>query len=127
MTNETAAAFGPILLVDDDETLVSATARRIRLALPEVTVEAFADGTTALRATAGRPLGLALLDVDMPIIDGFELCAALHRRQPELPVAFLTGSSPKHTSEVGAIAWLQKPVTTEQLLLTIRAYALRSS
>lgn len=118
----------PILLVDDEPALLEATRARLEHSLPTVEVLVFADGAEALRETEGRPLGLAILDVDMPSMSGFQLAAALHARSPELPVMFLTGTAKQCTPEdlerVGVVAWLQKPVRGQALIDAIKAHIL---
>lgn len=119
----------PILLVDDEPGLLDATRTRLEHALPGVELLAFLDATQALRETQDRQLGIAILDVDMPSMSGFELAEALHARTPELPVLFLTGTAqerlPEELQRVGAIAWLRKPVPGQVLIDTIKAHILR--
>lgn len=120
----------PLLLVDDDRLLLDATCHRIGGALPETTLLAFTRGADALAATEGKPLGLAILDIDMPGMSGLELASRLRARSPELPILFLTGTAKDNlTAEferVGAVAWLRKPVSGQVLLQTISKYALRA-
>lgn len=118
----------PILLVDDEPGLLDATRMRLEHALPTVELLAFVDATEALRETEGRPLGLAILDVDMPSMSGFELADALHARWPDLPVLFLTGTAKENLTEdferVGAVALFQKPVRGQVLIDAVKAHIL---
>ncbi len=118
----------PILLVDDEPSLLDATRKRLEHALPEVDFLAFCDANVALQETTGRSLGLAVLDVDMPVMSGFQLADALHARWPDLPVIFLTGSAKEPSAadleRAGAVAWLQKPVRGDVLVDTVRAHML---
>jgi two-component system chemotaxis response regulator CheY len=73
------------------------------------------DGQHGLeRALAERP-DLVLLDVAMPVLDGFGLAAALRHdeRTRELPVIFLSGetepASRQRADELGALGFLSKP------------------
>jgi len=115
----------PILLVDDEPGLLDATRTRLEHALPGVELLAFRDATEALRETRDRSLGLAILDVDMPAMSGFELAEALHDRAPDLPVVFLTGTAgerlPEELERVGAVAWLWKPVRGQVLIDAVKA------
>ncbi len=116
----------PILLVDDEPGLLEATRKRLEHALPGVEFLVFLDGREALRETENRSLGLAILDIDMPSMSGFELAEALHARWPELPVLFLTGTTTERLPEdVGAVAWLQKPVRGRVLIDAVNAHVLR--
>ena len=118
----------PILLVDDEPGLLDATRARLEHALPGIELLVFLDATEALRETQDRSLGLAILDVDMPSMSGFELATALHERTPDLPVVFLTGTAeerlPEELERVGAVAWLQKPVRGQVLIDMVKAHIL---
>jgi FixJ family two-component response regulator len=124
-----SASLRPILLVDDEPDLLEATRRRIEVALPEVEVHAFTDGRRALAALAGRSVGLAILDVDMPELSGLQLAERLREQRTDLPILFLTGTAKANMvpeyERVGAVAWLRKPVSGQVLLDTIAAHALR--
>lgn len=118
----------PILLVDDEPTLLDATRSRLEHGLPGIELLAFRDANEALRATEGRALGLAILDVDMPPMSGFELAEKLHARSPDLPVLFLTGtakeSDPEELERVGAVAWFRKPVSGQVLIDAVKSHIL---
>ena len=124
-----SASLRPILLVDDEPDLLDATRRRIEVALPEVTIHAFTNGREALSALAGQPVGLAILDVDMPDISGLQLAEKLREAWPDLPVLFLTGTAKANMvpefERVGAVDWLRKPVSGQVLVDTIASHALR--
>ncbi len=126
-----SASIRPILLVDDERALLDATRRRIEVALPQTKILAFVDGHAALAGTADEPLGLAILDVDMPTMSGLELAEALRARSPDLPILFLTGTAKANMANeyerVGAVAWLRKPVSGRILLDAVAAHALRTS
>src|SRR4030095_8090553 len=91
--DETGRMTAParILVVDDD-----ASARRLThetLAKAGFHVIEAGDGKAALEAVAGELPDLVLMDVSMPLMDGFDACAAL-RRLPggnRVPIAMMTG------------------------------------
>ena len=116
------------MLVDDEPGLLDATRRRLELALPGVEILAFLDPNEALQETADRSLGLAVLDIDMPSMSGFQLAETLRARCPALPVLFVTGTPRENVVEdierVGAVAWLQKPVGGQVLLEAVKAHVL---
>jgi diguanylate cyclase (GGDEF)-like protein/PAS domain S-box-containing protein len=119
-----------ILVVDDD-----AGARRLTratLAKAGFQVIEAGDGKAALEAMAGELPDLVLMDVGMPIMDGFDACAAL-RRLPggsRMPVAMMTGLDDTHSIErafeVGATDFITKPINWAVLQHRVR-YMLRAS
>jgi len=85
-----------------------------------------ADGEEAL-ALAARHTGdihLLLTDVVMPNIGGAELARRLREDRPGLRVLFMTGYSAEAVASHGVLApdssLLQKPFTTEELLVGVR-------
>ncbi|MGO8766516.1 MAG: response regulator transcription factor [Limisphaerales bacterium] len=84
-----------------------------------------ADGESGLqRALAEKP-DLILLDVMMPKLDGFALCAELRRLASNLPVMMLTAKGQIEDRVVGLDAgaddYLVKPFSTGELLARVRA------
>jgi two-component system cell cycle response regulator CpdR len=89
------SGFGPgvlmarILLAEDDDQMRAFLARGLRRA--GHTVDAVADGESALARSPEAPYDLLLADVVMPGIDGIELARQMAARQPKLRVMFITG------------------------------------
>jgi hypothetical protein len=116
---------GPIkiLAVDDNPAALYATSRVLRSAGYEV-LEA-TTGNAALAAAAQADL--VVLDVNLPDIDGFEVCRRL-RARPEtaqLPVLHLSATFTHTTDmelglEAGADSYLTRPVEAPVLLATVR-------
>ena len=84
-----------------------------------------ADGESGLqRALAEKP-DLILLDIMLPKLDGFALCAELRRLARDLPVMMLTAKGQIEDRvaglDVGADDYLVKPFSTEELLARVRA------
>jgi len=84
-----------------------------------------ADGQSGLeRALAEKP-DLILLDIMMPRLDGFALCAELRRLNNPVPILMLTARGQiedrVHGLDVGADDYLVKPFSTEELLARVRA------
>jgi sigma-B regulation protein RsbU (phosphoserine phosphatase) len=108
-----AEAKKVILLVDD-------TPANIQIALAILKdlyqVRVATNGAKALELAAGEPApDLILLDVMMPGIDGFEVCARLKASEEtrEIPVVFLTGQTEIEDEtrgfEVGGVDYIHKP------------------
>jgi PAS domain S-box-containing protein len=115
-----------ILNVDDDDAGRYTTSRTLTDAGFEV-VEA-TTGLEGLRLAAGQP-DLVLLDVNLPDIDGFEVCARL-KADPataRIPVIHLSATAIDSDSraeglEGGADAYLTQPVATRELVALLGAH-----
>ncbi len=80
-----------------------------------------------LRMADAHPPDLIVLDVDMPGMDGYEVCRALHKgwRAKRIPVVMLTaatdGALNPEVGELGVQAWVPKPALRGGLLAVIEA------
>jgi diguanylate cyclase (GGDEF)-like protein/PAS domain S-box-containing protein len=119
-----------VLVVDDDS-----SARLLARAILEqggFAVQEAENGVQALEVFQQALPDVVLLDVLMPVLDGFSVCARL-RRTPEgehTPVLIVTGlddvASVQHAYEVGATYFVTKPINWLILRETVR-YMLRAS
>lgn len=111
-----------ILIVDDEEDLVSAMAER--LALRGFDVQTATSGTEALQQVAEHDFSVLLIDVKMPGIGGLELTAEIKRKRPGLPVILFTGHSSIADAErgiqEGAFGYLMKPIDLDKLIENIK-------
>ncbi|MBI3149128.1 MAG: two-component system response regulator [Betaproteobacteria bacterium] len=93
------------------------------------------DGERALQLAAASPQpDLVLLDVEMPGMDGYEVCARLKADPPTaaIPVVFLTARSKVEEEErglrLGAVDYIAKPISPPILLARVRTHlALRNA
>jgi DNA-binding response OmpR family regulator len=112
-----------ILIVEDETPMRTALADL--LASEGYRTLTAADGERGLeRALAEKP-DLILLDVMMPKLDGFALCAELRRRSNASPVLMLTAKGQIEDRvaglDAGADDYLVKPFSTDELLARVRA------
>ncbi|MCH7642599.1 MAG: response regulator transcription factor [Chloroflexi bacterium] len=117
-----------ILVVDDDPEVLAVVEQRLKLA--GYRVEAVETSREALRSFFEQKADLALLDVGLPDIDGFELCSRI-REVSDIPVIFLTGRGTE-TDRVrglraGADDYIVKPFGAEELLARVEAALRRAS
>jgi DNA-binding response OmpR family regulator len=88
-------------------------------------VLAAADGADGLQCALDEKPDLILLDVMMPRLEGFALCAELRRLERPVPVLMLTAKGRiedrVHGLDTGADDYLVKPFSTEELLARVRA------
>jgi two-component system alkaline phosphatase synthesis response regulator PhoP len=112
-----------ILLVEDEENLANTMVLNLRLENYEVSLARRGEEALSLFRKHRDTLGLVLLDVMLPDVNGFELCKEFKRLQPDLPVIFLTAKN--QTSDkigglkLGADDYMTKPFDLEELLLRI--------
>jgi sigma-B regulation protein RsbU (phosphoserine phosphatase) len=118
------------ILVVDDEARMLRTVERVLAPLYEVSA-ALSPGAALDALPAFHP-DLAILDLRMPEMDGFELLAALKRARPDLDVILMTASVDDLDAELvralraGAFYFIQKPFDREVLrALVARCLALR--
>jgi len=110
----------PILIVDDlEENLLSLEAVLRHDGLDILRARS---GTEALEILLHRDVALALLDVQMPDMDGFELAETLrgNSRTRQIPIIFLTAGSTDRQRrfrgyETGAVDFLEKPIEPDIL------------
>jgi DNA-binding response OmpR family regulator len=106
------------ILVVDDEPNVRLN-YRVTLETEGFTVTEASSGSKALEQFASSTFDLAILDMRMPEMDGLALLAEMRRRGNKTPTVIITayGDVPHavRAMKLGAIDFLRKPVTPEQL------------
>lgn len=112
-----------ILLAEDEESLRELI--ELNLELEGYHVDSVIDGKAVLEKTTQAHYDLAILDVMLPLLDGFSVCESIRLENQELPIIFLTA---KNTSadrvlglKLGADDYLAKPFNLEELLLRVQS------
>jgi CheY-like chemotaxis protein len=110
------------VLVVDDEPDIRATVAEM-LVLEGYDVEQAANGADALAAIERRTPDLILLDMRMPVLDGWGLAEALRRRGMRLPIVVMTAARDAHrwADEIAAQGTLAKPFGFEDLIAAVEA------
>ncbi len=107
-----------ILIVDDEDELVSALVERLNLR--GFQAEGVTTGAEALKHLADTPCDVVLLDVKMPGLGGLEVIERIKEEHPKLEVILLTGHSSVQDAEkgkmLGAFDYLMKPVKIDDLV-----------
>ena len=110
-----------ILIIDDDANTLASLARAFRLAGHEATV--CDQAARALELAKAQHFDLVLSDVVMPGRDGMALLEDLKNAGIGVPVVMMSGQATieiaVRSTRLGAIDFLEKPISTEKLLLTV--------
>ena len=106
-----------ILIVDDLELIVEDLTEKMQKLLPDARVDGRQTAAGALATAEVNRYDLALLDIDMPGMNGLELARRLQAMQPLINIIFVTGFEEYalDSYSVFASAFLVKPVNEEQL------------
>ncbi|PNG13219.1 response regulator [Stutzerimonas stutzeri] len=117
-----------ILLVEDHPQLAESVAQALRAA--GWTLDLLNDGVAADLALATEDYALAILDVGLPRLDGFQVLARLRERGKTLPVLMLTArgevTDRVHGLNLGADDYLAKPFELSELEARVKALLRRS-
>lgn len=117
-----------VLLVDDEEELVSTLAER--LGYRGFSAAYCTNGQEALKMLREQPYDVVVVDLKLPGMSGVELLQTIQAAYPHLPVLMVTGhgagANDGFEQPVGAFAFLVKPINIDELttkmMEAIKAY-----
>jgi len=118
-----------LLIVDDEDSITELVATAARFAGFDVATAV--SGREALERAAAFLPHLIVLDVMMPVMDGFEVLRVLRSRGDLVPIIFLTAKD-EHAAKLkglasGADDYVTKPFSLEELMARVRAVLRRSA
>ncbi len=117
-----------ILVIDDDEKITSMLKRS--LAFEGYSVATAPNGQTGIQMFASDEPDLLVLDLMMPIIDGWEVCKRIRAAGSKTPILMLTARDEVQDRvkglDSGADDYLVKPFALEELLARVRALLRRN-
>jgi DNA-binding response OmpR family regulator len=111
---------GDVLVVEDDLDLV--TLLEMILTDAGYAVRTAADGAQALERVAEAMPGLILLDMRMPVMNGWEFARAFaerHGRAAPIVVVTAAENARLRAEEIGADGWLEKPFDLDAVLAAV--------
>lgn len=118
-----------VLLVEDEQTLADIIADT--LSEKDFTVTVAYNGVEGLRAFDRERSQVVVTDIMMPGMDGLSLVAELRRRDPSVPILFLSARSAAEDVvrgfEAGGNDYLRKPFAMSELIVRLRALAGRQA
>ena len=116
-----------ILLVEDDEWVLGFVQKGLEAEHYEVV--AASDGYWAVELGLRQPYDVVVLDVMLPVFDGFEVCRQLRNRGMQTPILMLTARDAVDEKVLGfqngADDYLTKPFAFKELLARIQALSRR--
>lgn len=114
------------LVADDDHDHCLVVSRILARAFPGSTIETCSDGESALHAARHHRPSLAVVDLNMPGMNGVELTAALRENEERrTPIVVLTGEGSgrdwRLLMQLGADRFMVKPMATDSFINTVRS------
>ncbi len=118
-----------ILLVEDEERLMEVV--KLNLELEGYEVHPAHDGKEAMDVFHSERFDLILLDVMLPLMDGFAVCRSIRLENRKVPILFLTAKNSAQDRvmglKIGGDDYLVKPFELEELLLRVKRLLERST
>src|SRR5215210_613851 len=117
-----------VLIAEDEPRIAGAVARGLRR--EGMAVDVAGDGAAALYKTRVVPYDVVVLDRDLPVVHGDDVCRAVAAEQPQTKVLMLTAA--RSTDDLvaglalGADDYLAKPFAFDELVARVRALGRRA-
>ena len=116
------------LVADEDPTVLWLLRRAL---VDDFDVTVAENGQRAVELAGTDRPDVILLDLEMPVLDGFGACRQIRAAFPRIPIVIVSGNADEESVrtafEAGATDYLTKPFTPSQLRARLQACLLRSS
>ncbi len=117
-----------VLLIEDDSQLVKFIEKGLSQA--GFSVETAMDGKTGLNMALEFDVNVAVIDIMLPLMDGFTLIREIRKSRPELPILILSAKRSVEDRvrglEIGSDDYLTKPFSFTELIARLRALVRRT-
>ncbi len=117
-----------VLLIEDDSQLVKFIQKGLSQA--GFSVEIAMDGKTGLNMALEFDVDVAVIDIMLPLMDGFTIIQEIRKKRPELPILVLSAKRSVEDKvrglEMGSDDYLTKPFSFTELIARIRALVRRT-
>jgi CheY-like chemotaxis protein len=119
----TEATMAPILVVEDDADIRETIAAILEM--EGYAVELASNGAEAISAIAYRRPRLVLLDMRMPVLDGWGFARVLREQGVKVPIIVMTAAQDagRWAREIGAQGYIAKPFDLTDLLSQVEQFA----
>lgn len=117
-----------VLIVDDMPVILEVICEGIRCQINDAQIQTAANGVQALMAVGKQKPDVMILDIEMPELNGIEVCRRLKEGQAteDIFIVAVSGYSDKGYKEqvlaAGADAFMTKPLLVEELVTAIRSF-----
>lgn len=114
---DTSSEKPEIIVVDDEKMIVSEVIDIVGTAIPNASITGFTKASEAMEYAKSTRIDIALLDIEIGIPSGLDLCKSLLEMHPETNVIFLTAFEEYAFDAwgTGACGFLLKPLTVEDV------------
>ncbi|MEN8248284.1 MAG: response regulator [Bacteroidota bacterium] len=115
-----------ILIAEDEEINYFLLERLISILAPDIKVLHAVNGKEAVEICNKNKIHLVLMDLKMPIMDGYEATLLIKKDYPDLPVvvqtAFCTNEEERKSALAGSDYFLSKPITEKSFNFVIAKF-----
>lgn len=119
--------IGPVLLLEDDPILSTQISNLLRSKDIEVSIAL--DGEQFWTVYQTKEFQLLILDINVPLVNGYEICLKVREINAQIPIIMLTAlselSDKVQAFEFGADDYLTKPFHFEELFIRVQALSRR--
>lgn len=118
-----------ILIIEDDINIASGLVQLMQL--EGYQARAVHDGQQGLDVYKNEPFDLLIVDIMMPVMDGYELCKSIRKTDQDTPIIFLSAKSDEIDKvvglELGADDFISKPFGAREVIARIHAIMRRQN